>query len=81
MRHCWSAYLPADGPLRFFQFGATTNKTVQNVYIYDFMWTDAFISPGKIPRSEVTEPPGRCAQVHFLRDYPTVLETVVPFPI
>lgn len=53
------AHLPVDGPLPFLQFGATTTKTVMNVYIYDFIWTHAFISLGKIPRSEITEPHGR----------------------
>ena len=59
MYHYLSMYLPVDRPLRFFQFGATTNKTFMNVYIYDFIWTHAFISLGKIPRSEITEPHGR----------------------
>lgn len=54
----WFTCLPVDGHLRFFPFGAITNKATMNICIQVFICTHAFISLGEIPSGEIARSHG-----------------------
>lgn len=58
----------ADRLLDYFQFWAFINKTTMNIYVKIVVWTDAFISLGKISRSGIvgSSVVGVCIKIFYL---------------